>query len=192
MAAETEVFTLKGKRVEVREGDLLLSRWTGVVSAAIAAFDGGASHVSTVLNVGGRLMIVDSCAHDWPDAKGTTQKAGVDARPVEDMFNDAKVAHVWHVRERKQLSTQQLIAMRIAAFDAIKANEKFGSRYENGPTEFVHSLLGMKPATATRWHCAEFAARLRQAAGLWPKDTTTSVPIPQMAAQVGAAWERVF
>jgi hypothetical protein len=192
MAAETEAFTLKGKRVELREGDLLLSRWTGVVSSAIAAFDGGASHVSTVLSVGGRLMIVDSCAHDWSDGTGNVQKAGVDARSVEAIFNDAKVAHLWHVRERRPLSTPQLVAMRLVASDAIKANERFGSRYENGPSEFVHSLLGLKPATTKRWHCAEFAACLRRAAGLWPKGETTSVPIPQIAARVGAEWEKVF
>ena len=67
------------------------------------------------------------------------------------MFNDAKVSHLARVRERRELTTQQLVAMRLVASDAIKANQKFGSRYENGPSEFVHSLFGMKPATTERW-----------------------------------------
>ena len=192
MAAESAIFTLKGKSVEVREGDLLLSRWGGTVSLGIAVFDNGASHVSTVLNVGGRLMIVDSCGHAWTDGKGKLQKAGIAARSVEDMLDDDKVKHVWHVRERRNLSTAQLVAMRLVASDAMKANDRCGSLYEKGPGEFVHTLLGWKPATSDRFHCAEFAARLRQAAGLWSKSETTSVSIPHVAAHVGDKWERVF
>tara|TARA_B100001173_G_scaffold307048_2_gene314929 strand:+ start:2201 stop:2779 length:579 start_codon:yes stop_codon:yes gene_type:complete len=192
MAAESTTFTLRGKRVEVREGDLLLSRWGGTVSLGIAVFDNGASHVSTVLNVGGRLMIVDSCGHAWKDGAGKQQKAGVAARDIEDMLDDPKVHHVWHVKERRELSTAQLVAMRLVATDAIKANERYGSLYEKSLGEFVHTLLGWKPATLDRFHCAEFAARLRRAAGLWSKDETTSVSIPQMARHVGDEWQPVF
>lgn len=192
MAADAASFTLKGQQLTLREGDLLLSRWHGALSLGIALLDGGASHVSTVLNVGGRLVIVDSCGHDWTDGAGCAQKAGVAARSVEDVFSDRRVMHLWHVRESRELSTPQLIAMRLVASDAIKANNRYGSRYERGPFEFVHSLLGWKPATTDLYHCAEFAARLRQAAGLWPKGETTSVPIPQMAAHVGSDWNKVF
>lgn len=56
MAAAEGTYTLRGKEVTVREGDLILLYDHGIVSRILGPFNAGWSHVVTVVAYENRLM----------------------------------------------------------------------------------------------------------------------------------------
>ena len=148
--------------------------------------------MSTVVSVGGTLHVVDCNHYAHQLTTGQVTPAWVAARPIEAVFNDPHCRHLWRVRSPAPLQSMQLVGLRLAAAQAMKENAARGSLYERDLGEFVRSLLGMGNGSKQHYHCAEFAAHLRRAAGAWPAGESTSVTIPALAKRVGPVWEAVY
>jgi len=182
MDARTVV--LRGRPVRLAEGDLLLVHSPGLLNAAIAAFNGGWSHVLTVCQVRGQLCALS--VYVAPD--------GVTAEPLEQFGSEA-YSRLAVVRPRRPRDAAANVALRFAVARALRVDAAAGpgGAYERGPLEFVATALHLPAATSNRYTCSELGATLARAAdpSTFPPGTSVSVRIDELARAVGTV-ERIF
>ena len=176
----TETVTMRGRAVQIKEGDLLLMRSNTLWANLIATFNAGYSHVATAIAHEGRLVAFS--VYRAPD--------GLVLEPVE-RFVSPQFTNVSVCRPRVARTVEQSIALRLAVAEIRREHKGDARRCYDGPNEFAHSLLHMQAATPGRYHCAELAARLVRAVGAWPEGKTVSVQIQTLAGRVGES-ERLF
>ena len=178
--AEEGTVRIRGRDVPVREGDLLLVRSNTVWSNLVAPFCDGWGHVVTVALHEGRLMAFSVYI----------QPCGLVMAPIE-RFGSPSVSRLAICRPRVPRTRAQTIALRLAVADVIRMHTADARWCYDTPVEFAHSLFRMQPSSSTRYHCAELAARLVRASGAWPTGRTVSLPIHEVAREVGEV-ERIF
>lgn len=179
------VVRIRGTDVLVREGDLFASRSNWPSSWLMAMLNAGASHVTTVVSVDGKLRSVGVCADAWVDCEGVEWPAGITREPLE-LFNDATYLNCWHVRPWRPRTVAQNVAMRLCVCAMYEKDCHDGKIYDSW-MEFLYSCLGWMPATKNRFHCSEFASYLALQAGAWPAEKTTSVGIVECVRTIGVA-----
>lgn len=179
--------SLHGQSTLLKEGDLLAQRWTGALPTAVAIFNDMYSHVSTVVTINGALFAVSCCPFQWTDYKRRVHPPGVHAVEL-DTFDDPLCLRLTVVRSEAPRTPDQVRAATDFALRAIARCEEGGeSLYDLDIMEFVHAFCAWTPHTRAKYTCAEFAACLRDVAGLWPPGQTTTVSIPHLIARVGDA-----
>ena len=175
MSAAEATFTLRGKEVTVREGDLILTHDHNIISRVIGPFNSGWSHVATVVAYQGRLLAFS--VYMPPD--------GLTFEAIE-RFNSDYYARLAIVRPDPPRTAAQTLKLRQAVADIMRqhaANPR--DSYDHGLLECFHALFKMQPYSNDRYICSELAARLAQAAGAWPAHRSVSVKIDDLARIVG-------
>lgn len=182
---------LRGREVELREGDLVFSRANLLGSTFLAIVNGGMSHVVTVCKVEGTLRAVGVASIPWTDAQGRTWPAGITVEPLP-LFNDPIYRHAWRVQPTVPRTQAQTALLRLGV-EAVRQGDKHdGGKYETGLGEFVHSLFGWQPRTKSQWHCAELACHLAARCGAF-SGPTESCSLPECAKGIGnGKYERLF
>ena len=183
------VVSLRGRDVLIEEGDLIATRSRSFGSRFIALFNQGAGHVVTAVRVDGALVAVGVCSSPWRDCAGRVWPAGITKEPLS-LFDDPIYLDAWVVKPRVPRDEAQNTSVRMAVAQLCKRDDHSGSIYDS-PREFVASLMGWRPATRNRYHCAELAAWLASQAGCWPSAQTTSCDIPTLVQTIGVA-QKVF
>ena len=178
---------IRDQKVHVEEGDLLVTRSAACVGVLIALGNRGASHVTTLVRVGGTLSQVGVLPRPWIDQTGIEHPGGITIEPVE-LVGDSSYRKLWVCSPYKPRLEAQNAAIRLAVAAIVDADDRTGTSYDSG-WEFLHSALGMFPATTHRYHCAELAAELAVAGGVWSRRRTTSVSIHELVDRIGTKRE---
>jgi len=184
--SDEAVVWVNGRRVQLREGDLIYLRWNQFVpSSCIAAFNEGISHVGIVLRVDGhQFAFVDSCLYPpdlpysnfVPNDRGERLRNGLHAQLLQHSFDGAR--HMW-VHRPEPFSRAQLRAMRTLVRQRMNAHtaDLRDHDYEAHwySPEFLWACFNWKPYSKKRWMCSESIGHILQAAGRWPWSPSTKM-----------------
>ena len=175
MAVAEGSVVLRGRRVAVREGDLILSDDASLVSRVLSFFNSGWSHVASVIAYEGRLRAF-SCV---------MPPEGLMIEDIERYDSD-QYTRLAIVRPYPPRTVAQTMRYRRAVEDVLRAHaDRPHEAYDPGLMECFHALFRWQPYTDDKYICTELCARLAKAAGAWPEHWSVSVKIDDLARIVG-------
>jgi len=178
MAAAEGSVVLKGRPVHVREGDLILSHDKSVMAQILGPFNSNWSHVTTIIAHDGRLRSFSVYMRD--------------GLVIEDLevYNSDYFTRLAIVRPYPPRTAEQTLRLRLGVAEVLRAHaDNPTDAYDPGVMECLHAFFRLKPWSNDRYICSELAARLAQAAGVWPKHLTLSVKVDDVARAVGIVEE---
>lgn len=170
-------------------GDIVLSRWKGFNSWAIALRNGGWSHASVVIRHEGELKLLDCSSRKWKGVFGETPP-GVNVRALGSL-NDARCQKWALARVAMPLSSEEVGMMRVFAGDQLARQAREGrSLYDHGGGDLAVPCLGLNwccgPLTERTYTCVELIALCFRACGRWPRTRSVATTIPTLLATVDA------
>lgn len=188
---------VKGNAHDLREGDIVFTRWNRKFpSSIIALYNQGISHVSIVLRFNGILYNCDATrsAPPIPDKDflkneyGTIVRRGVHGQRLCDSYTRAR--HMWVMRST--FTPVQLKNMRRKFMDLLNVGGDGRSTYETSflSREFLHSLFGWRTHTPHRYMCSEAIATILQAGNAW--DGRTNVMPGEIKDRINGTFWQLF
>ena len=175
-----------GASFELREGDIVLTRWNRVFpSFFIALLNDGISHSAIVLQHDGQLWNIESSRYAPPlpdseflrNSRGEIIKRGVHGQLLRHTFGRT-IKHLWVLRPAVPFTDFELAAMRAEALRMIDAGTPTTHNYERRvwSREYLHALCGLRPYTTSRYMCSENTAVILRAGGRWGDRSTAVMP----------------
>ena len=177
---------VRGVPADIREGDVLLQRWTGWRSRVVALFNGGYSHVAIVVSLGGSLCVVEATARSWKSRTGPALPPGVNSRPLDGAFESQWCKRLAVARPRPAVNTQELAQLKIFLVEALKRQAATGHSLYDGGADLICAVCGCCAVTAERHTCTELVARALAAADRWPTGVTLAPTIGTLVRAIGA------
>lgn len=184
---------IRGRRVELRESDILLTLSPNWRARVVSWFNGNYSHCSIVISLGGELVAVQSNARGWKSASGLAMPPGVVSQPLADALQDRHCLRLAIVRPSPALTADELAHLKLWLVDALRAQQNSRESLYDAGLDLALAPLGCCPAiTSRKFVCSELLARALHAAGRWPSGTTLVPRLPVLARSVGGRIVRIF